>query len=52
MQAACKIKRVKLKSVAEGSSSIVHVLFIPAAVAEGGILGVFMAVILWGKYPV
>ena len=37
-QAACKTKHVKQKSVAEGPSSIVHVLFIPAAVAEGGIL--------------
>ena len=38
--------------MAKSGSSIVCVLFIPAAVAEGRILGLFMAVILRGKYPV
>ena len=38
VQAACKRKQVRQESMAKGSSSIVHILFIPAAVAEGGIL--------------
>ena len=38
VQAACKTKHVKQESVAKGSSSIVHILVIPAAVAEGGVL--------------
>ena len=38
MQAACKTKQLKQESVAKGASNIVHVLFIPAAAAEGGTL--------------
>ena len=48
VQAACKTKQVKQKYVAKGSSSIVRVLFIPAAVAEGRIFtsGLYVAVVL------
>ena len=38
VQAACKTKQAKQNSVTKGGSSIVHVLFIPAAVAEGRLL--------------
>ena len=38
MQAACKTKQAKQESVAKGSSSIVPVIFISAAIAEDGLL--------------
>ena len=38
VQAVCKAEWVKQRSLAEGTSDTVHVLFIPAAVAEGGFL--------------
>ena len=36
-QAACKTKQAKQESVAEGRYAAVHILFIPAAAAEGGL---------------
>ena len=38
MQVACRTKQLKQECVAKGACSIVHILFMPAAVAEGGIL--------------
>ena len=54
VQAVCKAEWVKQRCLVEGPSATVCVLFIPAGVAEGGVLsqGLFMAVILRGKYPV
>ena len=39
VQAICKAMWVKQKHLAEGPSATVHVLFIPSAVGEGGLLG-------------
>ena len=38
VQAVCKAEQVKQRSLAEGTSDTVLVLFIPAAVAEGELL--------------
>ena len=38
MQALCKTKWAKQRSEEEGAFNTVHVLFIPAAVAEGSLL--------------
>ena len=38
VQAVCKATLVKQRSLAEGASATVCVPFIPAAVAEGGLL--------------
>ena len=38
VEAACKTKQAKHESVAKGGSGIMRILFIPAAVAEGGFL--------------
>ena len=35
VQAVCKTKQANQKSVAEGGYAAVHILFIPAAAAEG-----------------
>ena len=38
VQAVCKVKQVKQRRLEEGASSIVHILYIPAGVAEGRLL--------------